>query len=39
VEDELKPQLARLVLDDEQDLVVVRRIAQGPLRGQERVEA
>ncbi len=38
VEDELEPQLAGLVLDDEEHLVVVRRVAQGHLRGEELVE-
>ena len=35
VEHELEPELGRLVLDDEQHLVVVGRVAERPLGGQE----
>ena len=38
VEHELEPELRRLVLDDEQHLVVVGRIAERPLGGEEVVE-
>jgi hypothetical protein len=38
VQDELQPQLAGLVLDDEQQLVVVLGAAAGVLRGQQVVE-
>ena len=38
VQDQLEPKLARLVLDDEEHLVMVRRIAQRHLRREQLVE-
>ena len=38
VEQQLEPQLGRLVLDDEQQLVVLRRVAARLLRGEQQVE-
>ena len=39
VQHQLDPELRGLVLDDEQHLVVVRRLAHGLLGGEQRVEA
>ena len=39
VDHQLEPQLARLVLDDEEQLVVLRRVAQRLLGRQQQVEA
>ena len=38
VEHELEPELGRLVLNDEQQLVVVRRVTPRPLRGEQHLE-